>query len=229
MQKPLTSLMALPSAGIRSPGDLKGKRVGTAGIPYQHAYLQTILAHAGVDPGSVKEINVGFNLVQAMLSKKVDATLGGFWNYEGVHLDAGQEASRDPAHGQARRADLRRADPRRPARDLDTAGASRLRRFLLATAAGYRLLRDDPATGVDPLAEGVTRARQGPADGQRAGHAPGLLPAGQEPAVGLAGLDRLGGLRALDAGEQAAHASAVGVGAADQRVPARGRTGPRTA
>src|SRR5215218_2424445 len=34
---------------------------------------------------------------------------------------------------------------------LDTAGASRLRRFLSATAAGHRLLRDDPAIGVDAL------------------------------------------------------------------------------
>ena len=36
----------------------------------------------------MKETNVGFNLVPAMLSKKVDATLGAFWNYEGVDLSA---------------------------------------------------------------------------------------------------------------------------------------------
>ena len=85
-QKPLTSIMALGSERIRRPADLAGKTVGTAGIPYQSAYLRTILEAAGVDPGSVKEVNVGFNLVPAMLSKKVDATLGAFWNYEGVQL-----------------------------------------------------------------------------------------------------------------------------------------------
>ena len=69
---------------MKSAQDLAGKRVGTSGIPYQSAYLKTILEKAGVDPGSVKETNVGFNLVPAMVSKKVDATLGAFWNYEGV-------------------------------------------------------------------------------------------------------------------------------------------------
>ena len=64
------------------------------GIPYQSAYLKTILDEAGVDPASVKEINVGFNLVPAMLSKKVDATLGAFWNYEGVDLAARASATR---------------------------------------------------------------------------------------------------------------------------------------
>jgi putative hydroxymethylpyrimidine transport system substrate-binding protein len=34
----------------------------------------------------VKEQNVGFNLVQALLTKKVDAILGGFLNYEAVEL-----------------------------------------------------------------------------------------------------------------------------------------------
>ena len=32
------------------------------------------------------EVNVGFNLVPAMLSGKVAATLGGYWNYESLQL-----------------------------------------------------------------------------------------------------------------------------------------------
>jgi putative hydroxymethylpyrimidine transport system substrate-binding protein len=153
VQAPLTTLMALPSAGVHSAKDLAGKRVGTAGIGYQHAYLQTILAHAGVDPGSVKETNVGFNLLPAMLSKKAAATLGAFWNYEGVDL----------ARRHRRPVILRMETLGVPTYDelvvvarresLDTAGASRLRRFLSATAAGYRLLKEDPAKGVDPLVQ----------------------------------------------------------------------------
>ena len=84
VQKPLTTLMSLKD--ITRPEDLAGKRVGTAGLPYQSAYLKTILAKAGVDPETVKETSVGFNLVPAMLSDKVDATLGAFWNYEGEDL-----------------------------------------------------------------------------------------------------------------------------------------------
>jgi putative hydroxymethylpyrimidine transport system substrate-binding protein len=86
VQRPLTSFISLPNKHISSVAQLAGHRVGTAGIPYQSAELQTALAAAGVPAGRVQEINVGFNLVPAMLSGKVDATLGGFWNYEGIQL-----------------------------------------------------------------------------------------------------------------------------------------------
>jgi putative hydroxymethylpyrimidine transport system substrate-binding protein len=153
VQQPLTSLMALPSAGVHSAKDLAGKRVGTAGIAYQHAYLQTILQHAGVDPGSVKETSVGFNLNPALLSKKVAATLGGYWNYEGIQL---ARAHRNPVILRMPQLGVPTYDElivvaRRES--LDTAGASRLRRFLAATAAGYRSLRTDPTTAVDALAK----------------------------------------------------------------------------
>ncbi|MBA2645083.1 MAG: ABC transporter substrate-binding protein, partial [Solirubrobacterales bacterium] len=93
VQKPLTSLMALPAGGVRKVSDLEGKRIGTSGVPYHSAYLKTILRDAGVNPGTVKEVNVGFNLTPAMISKKVDATLGAFWNYVGTDLEL---RGRDP-------------------------------------------------------------------------------------------------------------------------------------
>jgi putative hydroxymethylpyrimidine transport system substrate-binding protein len=65
---------------------LRGKRVGDAGIPYQHAYLTTILNHARVPVSSVKETNVASNLVPALLSGRVNAILGGYWNYEAIQL-----------------------------------------------------------------------------------------------------------------------------------------------
>ncbi|MBV9941975.1 MAG: ABC transporter substrate-binding protein [Solirubrobacterales bacterium] len=86
VQKPLTSIVSIGSKHITNPAQLRGKRVGDAGISYQHAYLTTILAQAGVPTSSVKELNVGANLVPAMLSGKVDATLGAFWNYEAIQL-----------------------------------------------------------------------------------------------------------------------------------------------
>jgi putative hydroxymethylpyrimidine transport system substrate-binding protein len=77
---PLTSIVSLPRAGIRTPADLRGKTVGTAGIDYQSAYLQAIA------PPGVKERNVGFDLVPALVSGKVDAVLGAYWNYEAIQL-----------------------------------------------------------------------------------------------------------------------------------------------
>jgi putative hydroxymethylpyrimidine transport system substrate-binding protein len=86
VQRPLTSIIALPGQHVQSVAQLAGKRVGTAGIDYQKAELQTALRSAGVSERSVQEVNVGFNLVPAMLSGKVAATLGGFWNYEAIQL-----------------------------------------------------------------------------------------------------------------------------------------------
>jgi putative hydroxymethylpyrimidine transport system substrate-binding protein len=153
VQKPLTSVMSVGPGGIARPEQLRGKRVGTAGIPYQSAYLHTILETAGVDPESVRETNVGFNLVPAMISGRVDATLGSFWNYEGVDL---QRRKRNPRI-------LRMEDLGVPTYnelvfvsrrdDLDDDGASRLRRFMQATARGHELLRRKPQAGVDALLE----------------------------------------------------------------------------
>jgi len=86
VQRPLTSIIALPGQHVAKVANLAGKTVGTAGIPYQSAELRTALQAAGVNPDKVKEVNVGFNLVPAMLSGKVAATLGGFWNYEAIQL-----------------------------------------------------------------------------------------------------------------------------------------------
>jgi putative hydroxymethylpyrimidine transport system substrate-binding protein len=151
VQKPLTSLMAVGKAGVRTPQDLRGKRVGTSGIPYQSAYLRTILETAGVDPGSVKETNVGFNLVPAMLSGKVDATLGAFWNYEGVDLE---RRGKDPVIqrmeelGVPTYSELVFVARRR---DLDQELGAKVRRFLQATARGHATLKEDPKAGVDGL------------------------------------------------------------------------------
>ena len=87
VQKPLTSLISLPDAKIKSPADLEGKRVVTAGIPYQTAYLETILRRNGVDPADVEQVDVGLNLLQPVLSGRADAMFGGFRNVEGVQLE----------------------------------------------------------------------------------------------------------------------------------------------
>ena len=153
VQKPLTSLMSLGRQAIRDPAELEGRRVGTAGIPYQSAYLRTIAASAGVDPDSIEEVNVGFNLTPAMISGKVDATLGSFWNYEGVDLERRGRAPqilRMEDLGVPTYAELIFVARRE---DLDADGASRIRRFLQATARGHRLLRADPSVGVDALLE----------------------------------------------------------------------------
>jgi putative hydroxymethylpyrimidine transport system substrate-binding protein len=58
VQRPLTSIIALPGQHVRKLSDLAGKTVGTAGIPYQAAELRTALQAAGVPPSKVHEVNV---------------------------------------------------------------------------------------------------------------------------------------------------------------------------
>jgi putative hydroxymethylpyrimidine transport system substrate-binding protein len=84
--RPLTSMIWLKRSGIRRIGDLRGKTIATAGIPYQDAYLRTILARANLSPDDVKAVNVGYGLLPAIVGGRADAMLGGFRNVEGVDL-----------------------------------------------------------------------------------------------------------------------------------------------
>jgi putative hydroxymethylpyrimidine transport system substrate-binding protein len=86
VDRPLTSMIWLAKSGIKGIGDLRGKTIATAGIPYQDAYLKTILARANLSPDDVKTVNVGFGLLPAIIGGKADAMLGGFSNVEGVDL-----------------------------------------------------------------------------------------------------------------------------------------------
>jgi putative hydroxymethylpyrimidine transport system substrate-binding protein len=86
VDRPLTSMIWLRKSGIGGIGDLRGKTVATAGIPYQDAYLKTILARANLSPSDLETVNVGFGLLPAIVGGRAQAMLGGFSNVEGVDL-----------------------------------------------------------------------------------------------------------------------------------------------
>jgi putative hydroxymethylpyrimidine transport system substrate-binding protein len=90
---PLTSMIWLRESGIRDVKDLRGKTIATAGIPYQEAYLDTILDDAGLSSSDVDVVDVQQGLLPAVLSGKAQAMLGGFLNVEGVDL---QLRGKDP-------------------------------------------------------------------------------------------------------------------------------------
>jgi putative hydroxymethylpyrimidine transport system substrate-binding protein len=149
-QVPLTSLITLDGRRIRGPADLRGGRVGTAGIPYQTEYLTTILRRAGVPRDSVKEINVGFNLTPAMLSRRVDATLGAFWNVEGVQL---QREGKRPKIFRMEELGVPTYDELILVAHEDTLAnrGDEVRAFVQALARGYEAARADPAAATDAL------------------------------------------------------------------------------
>jgi putative hydroxymethylpyrimidine transport system substrate-binding protein len=88
VDRPLTSMIWLGKSKVKRLGDLRGKTIATAGIPYQDAFLKTILGRVGLGTSDVKVVNVGLNLLPAILSGKAQAMLGGFSNVEGVDLKA---------------------------------------------------------------------------------------------------------------------------------------------
>ncbi|WP_444508916.1 ABC transporter substrate-binding protein, partial [Enterobacter mori] len=75
-------VVSLKSAGIQSPKDLEGKTVGYSGTPLSEMYLKTMVKEAGGNPDTVKVVDVGFDLVSALITKKVDAVTGAYINHE---------------------------------------------------------------------------------------------------------------------------------------------------
>jgi putative hydroxymethylpyrimidine transport system substrate-binding protein len=154
VQKPLTSIISLPSkhVNIRTPQALRGKTVGDAGIAYQQAYLQTILAGAGVPASKVKSVNVGANLVPAMLSGRVDATLGGYWNYEAIQL---RQRGKHPNVIRVDRVGVPTYDELVLVMRRSTIEKQPdiVRRFVQAIGRGYSAVKRNPSAGIDALVQ----------------------------------------------------------------------------
>ena len=82
---PLDTIITLDKR-IKTPADLKGKRVGYSVGGTEGATLDTIARHVNIDPKSIKTVNVNFQLTSALLAGQVDAILGGYRNIEAVEL-----------------------------------------------------------------------------------------------------------------------------------------------
>ena len=86
--QPLNSLMALADSKVQGPDTIKGATIGVAGLPFDDAILQTIRQTQGLSESDVKSVNVGFDLVPALLSEQVDAAIGTYFNIEGIHIES---------------------------------------------------------------------------------------------------------------------------------------------
>jgi putative hydroxymethylpyrimidine transport system substrate-binding protein len=147
---PLTSLISLPEAKIRDVADLSGKTVATAGIPYQTDFLETMLDEAGVPPDDVEQVDVGLNLLPAVLSGRADAILGGFLNVEGVDLS---ERGKDPRVVPVDELGVPTYDELVLVANEDTVDddPESIRLFIAALERGTQDAVDDPATATDAV------------------------------------------------------------------------------
>lgn len=78
--RPLNSFMSIEPK-VKSLHDLRGRTVGVTGAPSDYATLKS----AGLAE-TVKVVNVGYNLLPALLAHRVDAVLGVYRNVEGIQL-----------------------------------------------------------------------------------------------------------------------------------------------
>ncbi|HWV23112.1 MAG TPA: ABC transporter substrate-binding protein [Thermomicrobiales bacterium] len=83
-QHPLNCLMVLASSDIQTPADLKGKTVGMAGVPADEAAVDTILRSVGLTMDDIETVDVGYDLMPAVLSGRVDAVIGVYWTHETI-------------------------------------------------------------------------------------------------------------------------------------------------
>jgi putative hydroxymethylpyrimidine transport system substrate-binding protein len=147
---PLTSLISLPEAKIRDVTDLAGKTVATAGIPYQTDFLETMLDEAGVPPDDVEQVDVGLNLLPAVLSGRADAILGGFLNVEGVDL---AERGKNPRVVPVDELGVPTYDELVLVANEDTVedDPEAIRLFIAALERGTQDAADDPAAATDAV------------------------------------------------------------------------------
>jgi putative hydroxymethylpyrimidine transport system substrate-binding protein len=178
-QRPLTSLMSANDKTV-DPRKLEGAKIGTAGLPYQDAFLDQILSAAGVDTTSIKKVDVGFNLVPAMLSRRVDATLGAFWNIEGVQLRLNKK---QPRIMPVDRAGIPPYDELVLVARNETVSrnGAMIRRFIGALQRGTKAARANPAAGIKALRAAAPKLSKRDAAATVAATLPILFPAVRKP------------------------------------------------
>lgn len=86
VETPLNSVTVLADGPITSLKALEGKKVGFSVAGFEQAMLGRMLENAGVKKDAVELINVNFALTPALISGQVDATIGGFRNFEHTQM-----------------------------------------------------------------------------------------------------------------------------------------------
>lgn len=81
-QGPLNVIIALKENNIKRAKDLEGKVLGYSGGPLTEASVKIMVENDGGDPNKVEILDVGFELLTSMITKQVDATIGGLVNHE---------------------------------------------------------------------------------------------------------------------------------------------------
>ena len=83
----LDTLMVKKSSGIKTPKDLEGKNVGYSSSEISEETVKAMVEADGGDFSKVKMTDVGWDLIPAIATDRVDAITGGYINHEYVLLN----------------------------------------------------------------------------------------------------------------------------------------------
>ena len=76
VQQPMNIFLSLEDKGIKTPADLEGKMIGYAGAELNKAIVKYAIEQNGGVYDDSKLVDVGFELMSAMTTGQVDATIG---------------------------------------------------------------------------------------------------------------------------------------------------------
>nr|WP_154928866.1 ABC transporter substrate-binding protein [Pantoea agglomerans] len=137
---PLNTLITLDRS-MKSPGALKGKRIGYSVSGIEQATLATMLSHEGVKADQVTLINVNFQLTSALLTGKVDAVIGGYRNIEALEM---KDKGKDPVVFNVEDYGVPAYDELIIVAHRDEAHSEKIRKFLRALKKGNATLQAQP-------------------------------------------------------------------------------------
>lgn len=81
-QSALNVVISMKDSGITEAKDLKGKKIGYAGTVLSEAHIIAMLENAGLTADDCEFVDVGFDLMSALTTGQVDATIGNMVNHE---------------------------------------------------------------------------------------------------------------------------------------------------
>ncbi|MBT3359959.1 MAG: ABC transporter substrate-binding protein [Rhodospirillales bacterium] len=139
---PLVTMMVMPDGPVKTPADLKGRKIGYSVGFYRDTLLPAMLGKHDLSLDDVETVSLGFALSPALISERVDATIGAFRNFEINQM----EAAGHPGHA------IYPEDEGVPGYDelifiakKDNLNDPRLRAFLDGMEMGVRYLINHPA------------------------------------------------------------------------------------
>jgi len=138
---PLNCLLVLEDGPIKTPADLKGKKVGFSVAGVEEAVLGAVLGKYGVSTDDIELVNVNFSLSPSLMSGQVDAVIGAYRNFELNQMDI---EGRPGTCFYIEEEGVPSYDELIYVANLDTMDADKVARFMAATEKATQYIVNNP-------------------------------------------------------------------------------------